>query len=73
MSELIEVSQKSTQRREDAAKLLREIADSLERHNELEFVRGGIRHRAKVADQVEVEVEIEIGDDGGELEIEITW
>lgn len=73
MSELIEVSQESTLRREEAAKLLRGIADSLERHNELEFVRGGIRHRIAVADQVTVEVEIEVGDDGGELEIEITW
>lgn len=73
MGKLIEVSEKSPRRREEAAKLLHELADSLERHNDVEFVLGGIRHRVKVADEVEFEMEIEVKDDHAEIEIEIRW
>ncbi|HMQ25693.1 MAG TPA: amphi-Trp domain-containing protein [Acidimicrobiales bacterium] len=71
--ELIEVEQSGTMRREEAAALLRRVADQLARHNELELTRGGMRITAKVPDEVEVEVEIEITEDGGELEIELSW
>ena len=73
MSKLIEISETSSRRREEAAQLLRDLADSLARHNEVAFIKGGIRHRVKVADQVEFEMEIEVDEDHAEIEIEIRW
>lgn len=70
---LLELSTESTLRREEAAGQLRRIADMLERHNDLEFTRDGVRFTVDVPDQVGLEIELEIGDDGNELEIEITW
>ena len=71
--ELIEVEEKLQLRREEAADRLRAIADQLSRHNNLEFQQGGLKMTAKVPDQVEMEIEVEITADGGELEIEISW
>ena len=71
--DLLEISEKHKMTREEAAKLLHEIADSLARHNDLEFVREGIKFQVKVAKQVEVEVEIEIESHESSLEIEINW
>ena len=71
--DLIEISEKRKMSREAAAKLLHKIADSLARHNDLEFERNGITLRVAVADQVEVEVELEIENDESSLEIEINW
>jgi len=71
--ELMEISEKYSMTREEAAALLHKIADSLARHNDLEFVREGIKYRVDVADQVELEVELEIDSDGSSLEIEINW
>jgi amphi-Trp domain-containing protein len=73
MTELIEIEDKQRLSREEAAAALRRLADSLSRHNELEFVRGGLLVRVEVPDQVELEVEIEVGTDGGSLEVEISW
>ncbi|MEP1472358.1 MAG: amphi-Trp domain-containing protein [Halieaceae bacterium] len=71
--DLLEISEKRSMSREDAAALLRSIADSLSRHNDVEFIRDGIKLRVDVADQVEVEVELEIESDESSLEIEINW
>lgn len=71
--ELIEIEEKSTVTREEAAARLRALADQLARHNDLEFTKGGLRITAKVPDRVAMEVEIEITPDGGELEVEIKW
>lgn len=71
--ELIEIEEKLQLRREEAADRLRAIADQLSRHNNLEFQQGGLKMTAKVPDQVEMEIEVEITADGGELEIEISW
>ena len=73
MSSLFEIDTTSSMTREQAAAQLRKIADQLERHNELEFTREGLRYTVDVADQVTVEIELEIGADGNELEIEISW
>jgi amphi-Trp domain-containing protein len=70
--DLIEYETKQRLSREDAAAVLRRIADSLARHNDLEFTREGLRYVVDVPDQVDLEVEIEIGDDSS-LEIEISW
>lgn len=71
--ELIEVSETVQLSREEAADRLRAIADQLSKHNSLEFSHGGLKMTAKVPDQVEVEIEVEITTEGGELEIEISW
>jgi amphi-Trp domain-containing protein len=71
--ELIEVKEKQTMRREAAAARLRELADQLSRHNQVEFAREGLRYSVKVADEVEMKIEIEVGDDSSEIEIELSW
>ncbi len=70
--DLLEVTESATMSREAAAARLRAIADQLARHNQIEFVREGIRYTAKVPAEVELSVEIELGEDN-EIEIEITW
>jgi len=71
--DLVEVSEKQRLSREEAAARMHAIADALARHNEVEFERGGLRFKVHVPDEVELKVEIEIGDDERELEVEITW
>jgi amphi-Trp domain-containing protein len=71
--DLLEIEEKREMRREEAAKLLHSIADSLARQNDLEFTREGIKITVDVPDQVEVELELEVGDDGTSFEIEINW
>lgn len=71
--DLMEISEKRTMRREEAAELLRKLADSLARHNDVEFIRNGIKCNVKVPNEVTVEVEIEVEDDESSLEVEISW
>ncbi len=71
--ELLEVTEEQTLRREAAAARLRALADQLSRHNEVAFSRDGVRYTVKVPDEVELSVEIELGDDGSEIEIELSW
>ena len=71
--ELIEIEQERRLRREEAAAWLRSLADNLSRHNEIEFKREGLSYRVDVPDEVTMSVEIEIGDDENEIEIEISW
>ena len=70
---LLELSEKQTMTREEAAGVLRELADKLARHNEVEFTRNGIRITANVPAEIELEVELEIESDESSLEIEINW
>ena len=70
--ELIEVTDKQTVSREVAAARLRELADQLARHNEIEFVRDGIRYSAQVPNEVQLKLEIEIGEES-EIEFELNW
>lgn len=71
--DLIEHSSEETLTREEAAQRLRDLADQLSRHNEVAFDQGGIRHTVKVPKQVTLSVEIEVGDDGSEIEVELKW
>ena len=71
--DIFEVEQKERLSREDAATRLRKLADMLARHNDIEFERGGIRFKVHVPDEIELKLELEIGDDERELEIELTW
>ena len=71
--ELLEIERRETMRREELAAQLHALADSLARHNNIEFDRGGARVRLKVPDMVQVKVELEVETDERELEIEIKW
>jgi amphi-Trp domain-containing protein len=70
---LIEHETEHRLRREEAAARLRELADQLARHNEVSFVREGIKYSVKVPDEVVFSLEIEVGKDESEIEIELTW
>jgi amphi-Trp domain-containing protein len=71
--DLIEITEKTRLRREDAAARLRALADALAKNNEVEFERQGLRFKVRVPDMVDLKLEVEIGDDERELEFEITW
>lgn len=71
--ELLEVTEEQTLTREAAAARLRALADQLARHNQVEFVREGLRYTAKVPAEVTLSVEIELGEDESEIEIELKW
>ena len=71
--DLLEIERTESLRREELARRLHAFADALERHNEVEFDRGGMHFKLKVPDEVRVKVELEIADDETELEIELTW
>ena len=71
--ELIEIEEERRMQREEAAELLRQLADSLSRHNSVDVVRNGVKLNVKVADQVTVEFELEVESDKSSLEIEISW
>ncbi|MDY0006812.1 MAG: amphi-Trp domain-containing protein [Spongiibacteraceae bacterium] len=71
--ELLEITEKHRMQREKAADLLRDIADSLSRHNGLDLMQNGKKLQLRVPDQVSVEFEVEIGSDESSIEIEISW
>lgn len=71
--EILEIKEKQRVRREEAAERLRALADALARHNDVEFERGGMHIKLRVPDEVDLKVELEVEDDGTELEIELTW
>ncbi|HKR98675.1 MAG TPA: amphi-Trp domain-containing protein [Candidatus Dormibacteraeota bacterium] len=71
--DLVEIKQKEQVSREEAAARLRDLADQLARHNDLEFERDGISFKVRVPDEVQLKVEFEVEDDGSELEVELTW
>jgi amphi-Trp domain-containing protein len=70
--DLFEIDETKRLRREEAAARLRDLADVLARHNEVEFERDGARITVHVPDEVNLKIEVEIGDES-ELEIELTW
>jgi amphi-Trp domain-containing protein len=71
--DLMEITQKERLSREEAAKRLHALADALERHNDIEFDRGGLHFKVHVPDEVDFKLELEIEDDERELEIELKW
>ena len=71
--ELLEITRKDRLTREEAARRLHAFADDLARHNDVEFVRDGMAFKVHVPDEIAVKVELEVEDDGTELEIELSW
>ena len=70
--DLFETEKTQRLSREDAAARLHALADALARHNSVEFEKNGHRITVDVPAEVELSVEIEIGDEN-ELEIELRW
>ena len=70
--ELMELSHEEKVTREAAAARLRELADQLSKHNQVEVVRDGLRYSVRVPNEVTLKMEVEVGDDN-EIEIEISW
>ena len=73
LMDIFEVEQKERLRREEVAARLRNLADMLARHNDIEFERGGMRFTVNVPDEVDLKIELEVESDKRELEIELTW
>ncbi|MDX6326316.1 MAG: hypothetical protein QOK15_2670 [Nocardioidaceae bacterium] len=71
--DLVEITESVRVRREEAAVRLHALADALARDNDVEFERGGLRFTVRVPDEVDLKIELEVGDDERELEIELTW
>lgn len=71
--ELIEHSTTQRLPREEAAERLRRLADQLARQNEVSFERDGRRYTIPVPDEVTFQFEIEVGHDGSEIEVELSW
>lgn len=71
--DLIEIAEKERLSREDAAARLRDLADALAQNNEVAFQRGDMRITVHVPDEVALKLEVEVGDEGSELEVELTW
>jgi amphi-Trp domain-containing protein len=69
---MFEIDEVSRVRREEAAARLHELADALARNNTIEFHRDGRRITVRVPDDVDLKIEVELGDEN-ELEIELTW
>ena len=70
--DLFEIDETRRMSREEAAARLHALADALARNNTVEFERGGKRVTVRVPDEVDLKIEVEIGDEN-ELEIELTW
>jgi amphi-Trp domain-containing protein len=71
--DLFDIDDTQHLRREEAAARLHALADALARNNSVEFQRGDRRITVRIPDQVDLKIEVELGDDGNELEIELTW
>ena len=71
--DILEIEQKERVSREEVAARLRRLADMLDRHNDIEFERGGMRFTVAVPDEVDLKIELEVETDERELEIELTW
>ena len=71
--DLIEHSSEERLSREAAAQRLRELADELARNNEVSFEREGVRYTIDVPKEVTFTLEIEVGEEGSEVEVELKW
>ena len=70
---LLEIAETRRMSREEAAAQLHALADALASNNEVEFERGDLRFTVHVPREVDFTLEIEIGDEEREIEIELSW
>jgi amphi-Trp domain-containing protein len=71
--DILEIEQKETLSREEAAARLKTFAQKLAKSNDIEFERGGMQIKVHVPDEVQLKVELELETEERELEIELTW
>jgi len=71
--DLVELTEKTTPSREEAAARLHSIADELSSGNDIVLERDRLRFVARVPNEVHLKIEFEIEDDGAEFEIELSW
>jgi len=71
--ELLELKEKTTLSREDAAARLHRIADELASGNDIVMESGNMRFMSRVPDEVRLKVEFEVEDGETEFEVELTW
>ena len=71
--ELLELQEKTTVKREEAAARLHAIADELADGNDIVLESGRMRFVSRVPDEVRLKVEFEVEDGETEFEIELTW
>jgi amphi-Trp domain-containing protein len=72
--DMFEVEQKDTLTRKEVATRLRRLANLLGGEDEeVVFERGGMEFKVNVPETVHLKVELEIGSDERELEIELKW
>jgi amphi-Trp domain-containing protein len=71
--ELMELEERESLSREEAAARLRAIADELASGNDIVMQKDNLRFVAKVPDEVNLKIEFEVSDDETEFEIELTW
>ena len=71
--DILKIESSENLSREAAAARLRAIADALSSNNDVELDWSGKHVRLHVPDEVRLEIEIEVGDDETELEIELSW
>jgi amphi-Trp domain-containing protein len=73
--DIFEVEQKETLTRKEVATRLRRLANLIggDEEGEVRFERGGIEFKVYVPEEVKFKVELEVGTDERELEIELKW
>jgi amphi-Trp domain-containing protein len=72
--DLFDIADAQRMSREEAAARLRTLADALAKNNSVEFEREGRRITVRIPDEVNLKLEVELGDEGeNELEVELTW
>jgi amphi-Trp domain-containing protein len=72
--DMFEVEQTDTLTRKEVATRLRRLANLLAGDDEeVAFERGGMEFKVNVPETVHLKVELEVGSDERELEIELKW
>ena len=72
--DLFDIDDTQRMSREEAAAKLHALADAWAKNNSVEFHRAGRLITVSIPPQVNLKVEVEIGDEGdNELEVELTW
>lgn len=72
--EIFEIEQQETVTRKEAATRLRRIATLLSSSDEeVVFERSGMRFEVRLPDELNFKVELEMGTEERELEIELKW
>lgn len=72
--DIFEIEQQETLTRKEVATRLRRLANMLgDESEEVAFERGGMEFKIHVPETVHLKVELEIGTEEKELEIELKW